>query len=117
MPVTTLNEPISTDVSTASTSSSALTILTIPEGTDVSGRGDLVLRHPVLVELESTPDGYIIRSGHVEEESYGASIEEAYRDFLASLRDRHNSLSLREPRLSSHDRIILERLRTLLAGC
>lgn len=92
--------------------SSTLETVIFPVGTPVPGGFEL--SHPLLVEVEIGPDGFVIRSGEVDEESYGASYEGAYLDFVTSLRDRFRSLSRREERLSQHDRSVLERLRSLL---
>lgn len=74
----------------------------------------LSLRHSLLVQIEATPDGFIMKSGYVDEESFGATLDEAYVDFLASLRDRYVSLNRRVKSLSAYELSILEKLRSLL---
>jgi len=75
---------------------------------------ELFLRHDLTLRKEITHDGYVIRSNYVDEESFGATLEEAYFDFLTSIRDRYNSLRQRETRLSSRDKAVLENIRSLL---
>ena len=74
---------------------------------------ELFLRHDLTLRKEITHDGYVIRSNYVDEESFGATLEEAYFDFLTSIRDRYNSLRQRETRLSSRDKAVLENIRSL----
>jgi len=75
---------------------------------------NLLLRHDLTVRQETTQDGYVIKSSYVDEESFGATLEEAYFDFLTSIRDKYNSLQRREMKLSPRDRTVLENLRSLL---
>ena len=75
---------------------------------------DLLLTHDLTVSEETTEHGYVIRSVYIDEESFGATLEEAYFDFLASIRDRYDSLQRRETKLSSPDKAVLENLRSLL---
>lgn len=75
---------------------------------------DLLIGRALVVETETTRDGIILRSGFVDEESFGTTLGEAYLDFLTSLRDRYRSLERRSPLLSAEDRTILERLQGLL---
>jgi hypothetical protein len=53
---------------------------------------DLLLRHDLTVRQEMTQDGYVIKSSYIDEESYGDTLEEAYFDFLTSMRDKYRSL-------------------------
>ena len=92
---------------------SSVTSISLPEGTLVTG-SDYALRHSLIAEVQFTKDGILIRSAHVDEESYGGTVEIAYNDFITSIRDRYNSLSRRKGRLSQHDQSILERLQILL---
>jgi len=75
---------------------------------------DLLLGRDLPVRKEMTQDGYVIKSSYVDEESFGATLEEAYFDFLTSIRDKYNSLQRREMKLSSRDKTILENIRSLL---
>jgi len=75
---------------------------------------DLLLRHDLTVRKEMTQDGYVIKSSYIDEESFGATLEEAYFDFLTSIRDKYNSLQRREMKLSPRDKTILENIRSLL---
>ena len=74
----------------------------------------LFLHQSLLARLEATRDGFIMKSSYIDEESFGETLEEVYLDFLTSIRDRYYSLSHREQSLSSHDRSILDNIRTLL---
>jgi hypothetical protein len=75
---------------------------------------DLLLRHDLTVSKEMTQDGYVIKSLYIDEESFGATLEEAYFDFLTSIRDKYNSLQRREMKLSPRDKTVLENIRSLL---
>ena len=75
---------------------------------------NLVLKQPLLVAIESTKDGLVMRSNYIDEEAFAQTLEDVYLDFLTSIRDRYQSLVLREQRLSSADRSVLDKLRTLL---
>ncbi len=75
---------------------------------------DLLLRHDLTVSEETTQDGYVIKSLYIDEESFGATLEEAYFDFLTSIRDKYNSLQRREMKLSPPDKAVLENIRSLL---
>lgn len=75
---------------------------------------DLLFRHDLTVRKEMTQDGYVIKSSYIDEESFGATLEEAYFDFLTSIRDKYNSLQRREMKLSPRDKTILENIRSLL---
>lgn len=75
---------------------------------------DLLLGHDLTVHKEMTQDGYVIKSDYIDEESFGATLEEAYLDFLTSIRDKYNSLQRRELKLSPRDKAVLENIRSLL---
>lgn len=75
---------------------------------------DLLLRHDLPVRKEITQDGYVIKSSYIDEESFGVTLEEAYFDFLTSIRDKYNSLQRREMELSPRDKTVLENIRSLL---
>jgi hypothetical protein len=75
---------------------------------------DLFLKYDLTVRGEMTQDGYVIKSSYIDEESFGATLEEAYLDFLTSIRDKYNSLQQRERKLSPRDKAVLENMRSLL---
>lgn len=75
---------------------------------------DFLLRHDLTVRKEMNQDGYVIKSNYIDEESFGATLEEAYFDFLTSIRDKYNSLQRREMKLSPRDKVVLENIRSLL---
>ena len=75
---------------------------------------DLFLRRDLTVREEITQDGYVIESSYIDEESYGDTLEEAYFDFLTSIRDKYRSLQRREMKLSPRDKTVLENIRSLL---
>jgi hypothetical protein len=75
---------------------------------------DLLLTQDLAVSQEITEDGYVIRSLYIDEESFGATSEQAYFDFLTSIRDKYNSLRRRETKLSPHDKAVLGNIRSLL---
>lgn len=85
-----------------------------PEETSIPGETNLTLKYALLAQVEINSDGFLIRCGDIDEEAYGITYEEAYFDFLTSIRDRYHSLYRREAHLSQHDRDILLRLRSLL---
>lgn len=91
----------------------SLQTITLQEGTGIPG-SDLMLRYGLVGEMEVTRDGFVMGSGDLDEWSFGATYEEAYLEFLTSLRDRYYSLSRREDLLSPQDLSILEKLRSLL---
>src|SRR5690348_8667884 len=70
----------------------AVAIITLPAGTSV-GHGNPPLRQSLAVRMEVTPEGYLVSSGDVEEDGYGATPGEAVWDFLTSLYDRYQSLA------------------------
>ena len=74
----------------------------------------LLLRYDLTVLKEMTQDGYVIKSSYIDEESFGATLEEAYFDFLTSIRDKYNSLQRREMKLSPRDKAVLANIRSLL---
>ena len=88
-------------------------MMIIPEGTRVPGRGKYILKHGIIVQMESNPDGFVVKSGEMDEEGYGLTYKEAYSDFITSLRDRLNSLRPREKVLSERDKTVLAKLRKL----
>lgn len=94
-------------------SPSTLTILVIGEDTKIPD-SNLVILHPIPVEVQITDDGYLIKSSYVDEEAFGITLDFAYNDFLTSLRDRLHSLLRRKERLSNHDKLVLERLQQLI---
>jgi hypothetical protein len=75
---------------------------------------DLLLRRDLTVRKEMTQDGYVIKSSYIDEESFGTTLEEAYFDFLTSIRDKYDSLQRREMKLSPRDKTVLENIRSLL---
>jgi hypothetical protein len=75
---------------------------------------DLLLKHDLTVRQEMTQDGYVIKSSYIDEESYGDTLEEAYSDFLTSIRDKYRSLQRRGMKLSPRDKTVLENIRSLL---
>lgn len=105
--------PIQVNTYRAGSTISLLTLI-IPRGTPIPDGFELA--RSLLVEIEITADGFVIRSGEVDEEGYGSTDKEAYIDFVTSLRDRYHSLSRREKKLSRHDRAILNRLHDLLTS-
>lgn len=74
----------------------------------------LSLKHDLIIRSDSTQDGYTIKSNYIDEESFGITLEEAYIDFLTSIRDKYNSLQRRETKLSSSDKAVLTNIRSLL---
>ena len=58
--------------STGEVLSSFVTITVLPHGTEIPG-SDFTLKYSILLEGERTPDGWLIRSGLVDEEAYGAT--------------------------------------------
>jgi len=94
--------------------STSIQTITLPEGTPIPDSNGLELRQGILVELEVTPDGYVLCASGLDEDGYGYTYDEAYLDFITSIRDRYSVLKRREGRLSPEDSIILQRLKTLL---
>ena len=88
-------------------------IMAFPEGTNVPDTA-LRLGFEVQAVFELTRDGVTLRAGNLDEDAFGATVEEACADFLTSLRDRYNSLVRREDRLSRDDLQVLRNLRGLL---
>lgn len=87
--------------------------ITIPQKTVIPD-SDLMLKYALEVEVEAMSDGYVIRCGYLDEDTFASRYEEAYLEFLASLRDRYYSLCKRKDRLSLQDLSILERFRDIL---
>jgi hypothetical protein len=75
---------------------------------------DLLLRYDLTVHKEMNQDGHVMKSSYIAEESFGATLEEAYLDFLTSICDKYNSLQRRETKLSPRDKAVLENIRSLL---
>lgn len=89
-------------------------VVTFPQKTPIPDSG-LSFKYALIAEIRATRDGYVLRSGDLDEEAFGLTREEAYLGFLTSLRDRYNSLERREASLSRQDHSVLESLRRLLA--
>ena len=92
----------------------SFSMIIIPEGTSVPGKEKYILKHGIIVQMESNTDGFVIKSGEMDEEGYGITYKEAYSDFITSLKDRWNSLSRRKKVLSERDEAVLNKLRKLL---
>ncbi len=92
---------------------SSTELMPLTKGTPIPNSSH-TLQHDLLAELHTSQDGYIIRSALIDEDGYGTALNEAYFDFLTSIRDRYNSMKEREPRLSTHELQILHHLRNLL---
>jgi hypothetical protein len=92
---------------------SSIQHLTIPQRTPIPS-SSFVLKYAVSAEMEQTSDGVVIRSNDLDEEAFGLSTQEAYLEFLTSLRDRYCSLLRREASLSDQDLTILQKLRGFL---
>lgn len=75
---------------------------------------NLFLKQSLLVNIETTKDGLVMRSNYIDEDAFGQTLEDVYFDFLTSIRDRYHSLVAREQSLSSDDRSVLDKLRKLL---
>jgi hypothetical protein len=93
--------------------SPTIEVETFPQGTAIPN-SDFELRYAIVVQKQITRDGIVIRSGSFDEEAFGVVEEDAYLDFLTSLRDRYNSLRWRESSLSAQDSSVLNKLRDLL---
>ena len=92
---------------------SSLRTLSLDQDTPIP-ESDFALMVPLILEGEPTPDGWLVRSGFLDEESYGEDLQAALRDFLTSLCDRLQSLSRRESTLAAPERVVLDRLRAIL---
>lgn len=88
--------------------------LTIHAGTVIPGDPPLGLAQDVYVSMDWGKDGVVITSVVLDEDGYGWTYEEAWTDFLSSLRDRRESLEKREARLSADDREVLKLLRVVI---
>ncbi len=75
---------------------------------------NLFLKQSLLVRIEATKDGLVMRSNYIDEDAFGQTLEDVYLDFLTSIRDRYHSLTAREQSLSSDDRSVLDKFRMLL---
>lgn len=91
----------------------SLQLMPLTEGTPIPN-SPYTFQHELLTELHVTRDSYLIQSALVDEDGYGITFDEAYLDFLGSIRDRYDSMKKREPRLSSLELQILNNLRILL---
>lgn len=91
----------------------SLRLIPLLEGTPIPN-SPYTFQHELLTEFHVTRDSYLMQSALVDEDGYGITFDEAYLDFLNSIRDRYNSLKKRELRLSSPDLQILNNLRILL---
>jgi hypothetical protein len=88
-----------------------ISVMVFPEGTSA---GRVTLKRSIVIQMETTADGYVISSRDVDEDGYGRTPDEAVVDFLSSLYDRYQSLSHHADVLADHDRAILSRLRDVL---
>lgn len=86
-------------------------MLAIPQGTIIPGIPALKLVSSVFASIDRTNDGVLIGSVLFDEEGYGRTYEDAWTDFIASLRDKLSSLEKREPKLADSDRAVLAQLR------
>lgn len=105
---------VSVEDSVANIQIASFGTIIIAEGTRVPGRGKYILRHGIVVQMESNADGFVIKSGEMDEEGYGTTYKEAYSDFITSLGDRLNSLRGRGKVLSERDKAVLNNLSKLL---
>ncbi len=90
-------------------------MLTIPQGTIIPGTPTLKLRSSVFASVDRNNDGVLISSMLFDEEGYGRTYEDAWTDFIASLRDKFSSLEKRESKLAAPDRAVLAQLRQFIA--
>lgn len=89
-------------------------LLVVPSDTLVSGNPPAKSKCAIVAGIDWNGDGVTIRSEFLDEDGYGWSYEEAWDDFLTSLRDRYSSLAKREERLSPADRETLKKLRAVI---
>lgn len=89
-------------------------VVTLTQKTPIPDSG-LSLNYALIAEIRVTRDGFVLRSGDLDEDAFGLTYEEAYLSFLTSLRDRYYSLLRKEASLSRQDCSVLEKLRKLLA--
>ena len=89
-------------------------LLIIPSGTTIPGDPGLELVSDVFATIDWTSDGIIVASALLDEDGYGWSYDDAWGDFLTSLKDRLDSLARREDRLAQGDRHVLDQLRAIL---
>lgn len=94
----------------------AKTLLAIHSGTVLPGAPPLKLRSDIFASIDWTKDGVVISSCLFDEDGYGRTYEDAWHDFIASLRDKHASLKKREATLSPEDRRVLDALRSSLTA-
>jgi len=90
-------------------------MFTVPQGTIIPGIPTLKLTSSVFASIERTNDGVLISSVLFDEEGYGRTYEDAWSDFIASLRDKFSSLEKRESKLAAPDRAVLAQLRQSIA--
>jgi hypothetical protein len=94
-------------------------IVIIPENTPIPST-DWHLAIPLVCEVQVTGDGYVLISHVLDEDGYGATLDDACADLLASLLDRLQSLERApvspELRLSDHDKTILGMLKRVLSS-
>jgi len=91
----------------------SMELMRIIKGTQIPN-SSYTLQHDLLTKLQTSRDGYIIQSALVDEDGYGITVNEAYLDFLSSIRDRYDSMRARQSCLSTHELQILHSLRHLL---
>jgi hypothetical protein len=84
---------------------------TIPEGTNIP-TSPLILRRSLIVQIEASRDGYVVSSDNLNEEGYGITLDEAYFDFMTSLRDRLQSLNRTTNHLAEVEIDVLTKLRS-----
>ena len=87
-------------------------LLVVPAGTSIPGSPSLKFRGDIFASIDWTRDGVLINSCLFEEDGYGRTYEEAWDDFISSLRDKRASLEKRAGMLSAADRRIFEDLRS-----
>jgi hypothetical protein len=79
---------------------------------------DRHLAIPLVCEVQVTRDGYVLVSHALDEDGFGATLDEACADLLTSLLDRLGSLERapvsQETRLSDRDKAILSELKRVL---
>lgn len=90
-------------------------MLAVPQGTIIPGTPALKLMSSVFASIDRTNDGVLISSVLFDEEGYGRTYEDAWTDFIASLRDKFSSLEKRESKLAASDRAVLAQLRQSIA--
>lgn len=89
-------------------------LLMFPSETIIPGQPACKLKCDLFASIDWNGDGVLIRSELLDEEGYGSSYEEAWQDFLESLRDKQASLARRRDVLSAADRRVLDQLRVCI---